>query len=99
MTQNEEYLPPGVVSLGSGMYAAPFRDREADIAIAKSFGEYQIRRDICDGQRGYLVTHPSGSKCFHFRLGSALREIMRGLGHGEDRDLMVIGEPDVLNAW
>jgi hypothetical protein len=96
---SDEYLPPGVTHIDGVCYAGPFRDRAGDEKLAASFGVISIQRDICDGQRGYLVTHANGARCFHFRLNTAIPEILKALGHGEDRDVMVIGEPDVLNAW
>lgn len=76
-----------------------FADRNAEKALCEHYGSYSLCRSICDGQKGYSVKYPDGMSIFHFRLDSALRTILRGLGHAEDRDIIVIGEPETGNAW
>lgn len=82
-------------TLGSGEFA----DRNAEIALANHYGVIGFERSVVDGQAGYTVTLHSGTKFFHFRLGTAIRQMLIALGHGEDRDVLVIGEPEVGNAW
>lgn len=77
----------------------PCTDRAAERALASHYGTFSIERSIVDGQKGYTVIHPNGCRCFHFRLGTAFREILRGIGHQDDREIMVIGEPETGNAW
>jgi hypothetical protein len=75
-----------------------FADRDAERALCEHYGGYKLERTICDGQKGYGVTHPNGVRCFHYRLNTAIREMLKGLGHGDDREVIVIGEPEVGNA-
>jgi len=81
--------------------AASFRNYEADIALCEHYGKSSIERSIVDGQRGYRVTLPNGVRCFHFKLGSALRQMLEMLGHAEDRDLILMGDenPNGGNVW
>ena len=76
-----------------------FADRDAEEALAKAYGKVSLERYICDGQKGYLVTYPSGSKIFHYRLNTAIRSMLKQLGHSDDREIIVIGEPEEGNAW
>ena len=80
-------------------HSTPWRDTAADQELAESLGVFAVSRAICDGQRGYLVTNALGVRCFHYRLGIAFRQMLCGLGHGEDRDIMVVGEPEEGNCW
>lgn len=75
------------------------RDRKADIALAEWYGEVKLYRSVVDGQRGYTVETAGGVKCFVYRLGTAFRMMAEQLGHGEDRDILVVGEPEGGNAW
>lgn len=76
-----------------------FRDVKADKALAEHYGTVGCQRAVVDGQRGYTVIAPNGVKCFHFRLGDALQQVVRLLGHGDDRDVMIVGEPEKGNCW
>lgn len=76
-----------------------FADRDAEKALCEHYGKFTLERSIVDGQKGYTVTWPNGVRCFHYRLNTAIREILKGLGHGEDREVLVVGEPEVGNAW
>jgi hypothetical protein len=79
--------------------SVPFSDREAEQALAANYGAVSLQRSVVDGQKGYTVTHANGVRCFHFRLSTAIPEMLAALGHSEDRDVMVIGEPEQGNAW
>jgi hypothetical protein len=68
--------------------------------MAEHFEEVKICRSIVDGQRGYSVTFANGVTSFNFRLQAAFRELLHGLGHAADRDVMVVGEPEKEgNVW
>lgn len=66
--------------------------------MSEEFELISISRSICDDNHGYTVTLPNGVKCFHFRLEKALHQVTKHLGHN-DREVMVIGEPEVGAAW
>ena len=76
-----------------------WRDPDADRKLCEQLGVVGIERAICDGQRGYAVTTAHGVKIFYFRLGDALRFVLLSLGHSNDRDLFILGEPDTGNCW
>lgn len=67
--------------------------------MAEHFEEFIICRAICDGQRGYCIIWPSGSTGFRFSLRDVLTDLLHGLGHASDREVIVIGEPEEGNAW
>jgi len=67
--------------------------------MAETFEQVSICRAICDGQRGYTVTFPNGVMSFSFSLSAAFREVLHVLGHAQDRDIMVLGEPEQGNVW
>jgi hypothetical protein len=75
------------------------RNREADKALADYYGTCSIRRDVVGGQRGYTVTLPNGIRKFENSIGNAFRLQMRALGHSEDRDVLVIGDPENHSSW
>ena len=79
--------------------STPFRDRKADLEYAESLGTHSIRRAIVDGQRGYLIIGENGVGCFHYRLGTLIRDLLARLDHDKDRDVMVVGEPEEGNCW
>jgi hypothetical protein len=65
------------------------------------FDAVAIQRSIVDGQRGYTVTLANGISCFHFKLENAFREMLKLLGHAEDREIMVFGDgkEEGGNVW
>jgi hypothetical protein len=65
----------------------------------EEFDQIVICRAIYEGNRGYMVTYPNGAKAFCFSLSMAFREVLLGLAHNKDRDIMVVGEPERGNAW
>jgi len=67
--------------------------------MAEHFETFSVCRAICDGQRGYSVTLPNGVVSFNFSLQATFRELMRLLGHANDRDVLVVGEPEEGNVW
>jgi hypothetical protein len=80
----------------------PFRDPEADKALCEKLGKTTIERAIVDGQRGYSVTLPNGVRVFYFKLGEALRTVLRMLGHEDDRELLIFGDESLYdggNVW
>lgn len=75
------------------------RDRKAAEALCDYYGQVSLCRSIVDGQRGYTVVLGNGARVFNDRLGDAMRLVARAIGHGEDRDIMVVGEPEEGSKW
>ncbi len=69
--------------------------------MSENFEVAGICRSIVDGQRGYTVIRENTVRVFHFSLELALRDVMKVLGHADDRDLIVMGEhrPEGGNVW
>lgn len=84
----------------SPITSGPYRDRAKDQALADSFGTVSIRRSIVEGQRGYTVSCTEWSApLFCFTLRDAFGRILNQLGHGNDREMMILGEDKIGNQW
>lgn len=81
------------------MTAAELREMKAHRALADHYGSVEIERAVEGTAHGYRTTLDNGTTVFVRSLGTALRMIVEQLGHGEDREVLVLGEPEEGESW